>query len=51
MHLLNTTHTIERQHNLRYHILTGTNGLYEYSGTIPKLHKCMITSESQRTNK
>ena len=33
------------------HILTGTIGLYQYSGTIPKMHKCMITSESQRTSR
>ena len=51
MHLLNNTHTIEWQHNLRYHILTGIIGLYQYSETIPKMHKCMITSNPQRTNK
>ena len=51
MHLLNNTHTIDLQHNFHYHILTGTIGLYQYTGTIFKMHKCMITSDPQRTNK
>ena len=50
MHLLNITHTIELQHNL-YVILTGTIGLYQYSGTTPIMHKCMIVLDPQRTNK
>ena len=33
------------------HILTCSIGLYQYSGTIPKMHKCMITSDPQRTKK
>ena len=33
------------------HILTGIIGLYQYSGTIPKMHKCMITSNSQKNQK
>ena len=33
------------------HSLTGTIGWYQYSGTIPKMHKCMLILDPKRTNK